>query len=189
MLTILVASSSAIARHVTAGATRQVALREMQEIRQAVLRFQEDTGFRPNEGPFDLGARSPSGWAWPEIPAIARADLGQLLENPLAGTSHTLAEWNADTGRGWHGPYLARNAFSRFPTGVSIYRSDGRQDSSQTVVGIADAFSKAVERQDAVACPYLLLDVHDAATARVLCFGPNRRFDGGQADDLVLFIR
>lgn len=86
---------------------------EMLEIKKAILRFRQDTGFLPKQGPFDLAP--PDGTGAVPLPAQGEAwfrspaNLVQLYENPFPTTStHPLKAWNPDTGRGWRGPYLTR---------------------------------------------------------------------------------
>lgn len=100
-------------------------LHEMTAIREALLRFHADTGYFPGEGPFDLDTR-PGGF----VPLGARppqwhdcaANVWQLAQNPLEGTSHPLRVWDPDRRRGWHGPYLAMSCEGR----VALPFVDGR---------------------------------------------------------------
>jgi type II secretory pathway pseudopilin PulG len=182
------------------GAARSVALHEMQQIREAVLQFRRDTGYFPKQGPFApwyRGGHVPfdsRGKDWLEHPA----NLVQLFENPLAGTQHPLAAWNPDTGRGWRGPYLNNRVDvlveSARPSSRTRVSAHGR--SLLRVPAVVDSFSpqhrKAGSGPDARSGsidggdhPYLLLDLDQAAAARVVCTGPNGRYDRG-GDDLVL---
>lgn len=118
-------------------ASVMVAQSEMTEIKQAILRFKQDTGYFPKTGPFDLAAR---GGEVIEVPVYVAAgeevawfdspaNFWQLYENPLPaedlnrngvldtgedinGNSilddYYLAHWDPNTRRGWHGPYLSR---------------------------------------------------------------------------------
>lgn len=106
-------------------ANRDIRRHEMSAVREALLRFHADTGFFPGEGPFDLDTR-PGGF----VPAGAQpaqwhdhaANLRQLVENPLAATSHPLRVWDPDRRRGWHGPYLETSCEGR----VALPFVDGR---------------------------------------------------------------
>lgn len=102
---------------------------EMQEIAKAIRQFKQDTGYYPGEGPFALSSVAANaatdcpglpagdggidrdslpagaGVNWFESPANFR----QLYLQPEICDNHPhvgLMDWNADTGRGWRGPYL-----------------------------------------------------------------------------------
>ena len=107
---------------------------EMQEIAKAIRQFKADTGYYPGEGPFGYGDGSgvaqvtdnelkelasngfdyladSAGWdassreAWFKSPA----NFYQLVSGPLLPKSHQLYKWDAESGRGWRGPYLTNN--------------------------------------------------------------------------------
>lgn len=93
---------------------------EMMELAKAMDQFRQDTGYYPKQGPFDLDTATPPG-AVPidSLPSYAGtnnaerqrwfyspANLEQLWVNPLYGTEHRLETWDANSGRGWRGPYL-----------------------------------------------------------------------------------
>lgn len=195
MVVILATMASTIRNRASEKASYCLAWHEMQQIRQAVLQFREDTGYFPRQGPFaSLASQAPA--AWDSVPELLRhADVDQLVENPLEGTSHPLADWNADTARGWRGPYLSRNGLS--PLRVAPPRRDMTSSAAPwTAVGVPDAFSKtgpptdlATTQAGAERRYYLLVDLEDPHTARVVCLGPNGRWDHGRPDDLVLYIR
>lgn len=115
------------------GAEDDIARAEMQRLADALKRFKADTGFYPGQGPFSLSAPGttetangsgfdcapPGGilrsWAAPNNDAdrdvwfASPANLAVLFEPPALCANHPLAylsRWNADTRRGWHGPYL-----------------------------------------------------------------------------------
>ncbi len=87
---------------------------EMAEIRNALLQFRRDSGSRdfPRQGVYDCttipsanfppeaGATSAEQIAWCQSPA----NFWMLFEDPLGNG------WNADTKRGWNGPYLQRKS-------------------------------------------------------------------------------
>ena len=82
----VVVSLSGVETH----AATELTVRELAELKQAVLRFREDTGFLPKQGPFALEPAGqvpePSaGVAWFASPA----NLSQLIENPLRTRSKT----------------------------------------------------------------------------------------------------
>ena len=99
----------------------------MAEIRKALLQFRKDSGTRsfPGQGsydctdaangnpadinpnidaqlPIDAGLTDAVKIAWCQHPA----NLWMLFEDPFGRTP--LEHWNADTKRGWNGPYLQR---------------------------------------------------------------------------------
>jgi prepilin-type N-terminal cleavage/methylation domain-containing protein len=115
-------------------ARSDVARRQLEEVRQAVLRFRQDTGSLPRRGPFNLapgidassgGSRDLDRGAVTQgqlaalFPALAASptdtlirwfdapgNLSQLYTCPLPA-GHPLATWDPERRRGWHGPYLA----------------------------------------------------------------------------------
>jgi prepilin-type N-terminal cleavage/methylation domain-containing protein len=109
-------------------ALAQIARHEMQQLKQALLQFRQDTGYFPRQGPFALepgtgcsgvsgatgGVRQtslPSSYgsqSWFE----SSANFWQLYEQPVLCSEHPLghlAQWNIDTARGWRGPYISRS--------------------------------------------------------------------------------
>ena len=110
----------------------KVAQSEMLEIKKALLKFKQDTGYLPKTGPFSLATEGgsiplnrlpstvPVGQeaAWFNSPAnfwvlYGRDEVSVCTgfsnpQSPLCGTGHALETWNPDTGRGWRGPYLTR---------------------------------------------------------------------------------
>ena len=122
----LVLSLEGTEEQAAAGVSRH----ELGQLRQAVLRFYQDTGWLPGQGPFALVGEHPLGQLdpnnpqhWPDHLASASpaqraawarhpANWWQLLQNPLVDRSgaliHPLGRWNPATRRGWRGPYLSR---------------------------------------------------------------------------------
>lgn len=116
------------------GADDDIARAEMQRLADGLKRFKADTGYYPGQGPFYLSAAgttettvssiridcTPLGgvlrsWAAPDFDAdkdawfASPANLAMLFESPALCGNHPLGylnHWNADTRRGWHGPYL-----------------------------------------------------------------------------------
>lgn len=185
----------------------QIGQIEIGEIREALIQFKRDMGYLPTQGPLALTddggavAAPVEGEDWFYNPA----NFAPLFENPFAGSSHALASWNPDTKRGWRGPYLSSSAEKFVTIGDSI-QADGSGspalgDLLDKVMGVADPFlglpvgnylswkscegGNPIERQG---CPYLLLDAGDAQNARILSFGPNRTYEGGGGDDIVLYL-
>lgn len=112
----------------------EVARAEMQRLADALRRFKADTGFYPGQGPFALAESgttesgsagsiscNPLGgvlrsWAAPDLDInkdawfASPANLALLFDAPALCANHPLAflnRWNAETRRGWHGPYLS----------------------------------------------------------------------------------
>ncbi len=102
-------------------ANDQLVRTEMQEIAQAIRQFRQDTGYYPKTGPFGMDDDGLSGVIdYADLPAYAGADDAEkkvwfyspanfwlLLtsDSPLPG-GHPLETWDAESGRGWRGPYL-----------------------------------------------------------------------------------
>lgn len=196
-------------------ATSNIALHELSQVREALLRFQHDTGFLPKCGPFalhptDAVGSDPLGRVRLDLPdsklpaevrALSVADriawfvagenLWQLYECSLPD-SDPLAL--ASTGRrGWRGPYLSQNSEARYGlTGLP------------PAPAVADAFSRATtvdwfswssstEKVESLAQsrPIVLLEPASQQFARVVSFGPDGLYDpvgDPTPDDLVLFL-
>jgi prepilin-type N-terminal cleavage/methylation domain-containing protein len=115
------------------GAEDDIGRAEMLRLADALKRFKADTGFYPGQGPFVLAIYgtttsangsgfdcSPVGgilrsWAAPDDDVnkdawfASPANLALLFEAPALCANHPLAHlnhWNADSQRGWRGPYL-----------------------------------------------------------------------------------
>jgi prepilin-type N-terminal cleavage/methylation domain-containing protein len=136
----------------------QLVFTEMQEIAAAIRQFKQDTGYYPKTGPFDLGTTATTEvtdaeisalGTWTGTTAAARsnwfkspANFYQILTAPLLSNHVSgLETWNAETGRGWRGPYLTgvKDGFVDVIAGL-----DPTDTSSTTgaidVVGVADPF-------------------------------------------------
>lgn len=161
--------------HVNDDVNVKLAHAEMQEIAAAIKRFKQDTGYYPKEGPFGLADDATGGviqyghlpfWAgnsddstnstdsekerWFKSPA----NFYQLTstESPLADAGHMLATWNAESGRGWRGPYLQGFRDGYVDISDSINGTDDDEwnndpteiaaadDGIPDVLGIADPF-------------------------------------------------
>ena len=185
----------------------QIGLVEMSEIREAIVQFKRDTGYLPKQGPFDLttngGAVPPpvEGEDWFNSPA----NFSQLFQNPLANTGHSLASWNPDTKRGWRGPYLTTSGEGRVDVGSNL-NLDGSGDPQagsllNDVFGIADPFYSSPKGSYFVWAtnptappysrfgrPYFVFDLHDPQKARIVGMGPNRQYDQGAQDDIIVYL-
>jgi len=143
----------------------QLVYSEMQEIAAAIRQFKQDTGYYPKTGPFALGTLAETttkvtdadlsdvrydGTLYSGLSSTTRsnwfnspANLYQLLYGPLLSDHVSgLESWNAETGRGWRGPYLTgiRDGF------VDVVAGDNPLDTSVTtrvpdVAAIADPFT------------------------------------------------
>lgn len=126
----------------------QIAQAELQRLADALQRFHADTGYYPGQGPFVLAAAgtgtsasgsglhcTPVGGVlrnWATAPATdaerddwfrSPANMALLFEAPPLCANHPLAHlnhWNADTRRGWNGPYLALSARAWVDHGVDF---------------------------------------------------------------------
>jgi type II secretory pathway pseudopilin PulG len=129
-----------------AQSTANIAVHELSQVRQAVLRFREDTGFLPKQGLFDLESRGGRvrtvDFPGPETHTDhvqwfdAPENLWQLFECPLA-TTDPMAQPAAGR-RGWRGPYLTRNAEARFRAFASTV---------PPVPAVADPFVHQIEAE------------------------------------------
>ena len=102
---------------------------DLRRVADALRRFRSDTGYYPGQGPFFLSASARSeadcsatdgilrDWAAPNTDSArdawfaSPANLALLFDAPSLCSKHPLAflkTWNAQSGRGWHGPYLDR---------------------------------------------------------------------------------
>ncbi|MCG3117786.1 MAG: type II secretion system GspH family protein [Candidatus Manganitrophus sp. SA1] len=184
---------------------------EMQEIKKSVLRFRQDTGFLPKQGPFDLAP--PNGGGVVPLPSEgvdwfrSSANFDQLYRNPLTGTGHPLESWNPNTARGWRGPYLTVHGEGLVDVGNNLGTDGTGSPVAGTVVanvrGVADPFiaspagaylvwrsSTAAASHDRWGRPYFLFALNNLNQARIVGMGPNRAYDGGTStsDDLVLYL-
>lgn len=185
----------------------QIGLVEMSEIREAIVQFKRDTGYLPKQGPFALttnggAVATPSeGETWFYSPA----NFSQLFQNPLANTGHSLASWNPDTKRGWRGPYLTTSGEGRVDVGDDLNLNGSGSPKTgnmlNDVFGIADPFYSSPEGNFFVWAatptappysrfgrPYFAFDLHDTTKARIVCMGPNRKYDQGENDDRVVYL-
>lgn len=208
-------------RGVGAHADERLVLTEMQEIAKALRQFKQDTGYYPREGVFQLTAQggevrtaslpthSGTDYQWFYSPA----NLYQLLAttSPLTGSGHQLTTWNAETGRGWRGPYLSGFSDGRVTIGIGLNPTN--PDNADTVsgdpttgatevdvVGIADPFEhgtvngkfvwSSVPAGDRWGRPYLFMQVTDSLDPhwQLLSMGPDGEYDRGGDDDIVLPI-
>ncbi len=98
---------------VSATAQDRLSRSDLVHLRAALLRFHDDTGWLPRQGPFALSAdggevaEPAEGADWFRCPA----NLVQLLEEPRDAAGDPVFPWNPDSRRGWRGPYLQREAF------------------------------------------------------------------------------
>lgn len=220
----------------------KIAKSEILEIKKALLKFKQDTGYLPKQGPFELAPPNqcnpsnlngvipvpPQGKDW----FCSPANFLELYENPLAATTHPLKDWNPDTGRGWRGPYLTRQGEGLVDIGNGV-KADGTGNPLNgdpllpllllEVRGVADPF---VAKQEACSLtnasdpdpsdpdrcfewrtsprptppppddgkphdrwgrPYFIFDL-DNNNARISGMGPNKTYDNGTGDDIVLYI-
>lgn len=105
---------------------------EMQRIASAIYRFKEDTGYFPEEGIFNDEGDD--------------ANLTWLFSSPENSGTEILP-WNANSGRGWHGPYLDVGSQERLST------TDCDLDSvsaSDTFVGLSDTFDRITSDSPAI---------------------------------------
>jgi prepilin-type N-terminal cleavage/methylation domain-containing protein len=192
----------------------QLVRSEMQQIAAAIRQFRQDTGYYPKTGPFALGgvvqpSNAPAGPAALALWFYSPANFYQLFENPLPA-ANPLASWDAETGRGWRGPYLQGFAegFVDIRSGINNGTPAGYSagdplggSNIPDVEGIADPFEHrpviesgdtlldwsagpgGVERQ-VWGRPYLLFDLD--SKPRLISMGPDGVY--GNGDDIELRI-
>lgn len=122
---------------------------EMAEIRKALLQFRRDSGSHdfPGQGIYDCTGDATQ-IAWCQSPA----NFWMLFDDPIG------VDWNDDTKRGWHGPYL-RNQF----TVVNYEAVTGLQ-------GVVDPYNN----------PYLMLGLgveDEDDEPRLVSMGANGEYD------------
>lgn len=189
-------------------AEERLVLQEMRRVAEAIGQFRSDTNFYPKQGPFST-ASVPTGTG----PLGSPANMIQLFRSPEDTGGDDIMPWNADTGRGWRGPYLGDFGEGTVTVGTNFVSSDqGPFDGTATrVSAVADPFEAApqgtyfawqepisgrdVEQRGA---PYLLfLDAAAGTTGTpgnitgcvrpcLLSLGPNGDYEAGGGDDLVL---
>nr|WP_321465087.1 prepilin-type N-terminal cleavage/methylation domain-containing protein [uncultured Desulfobulbus sp.] len=197
-------------------ADERLAYSEMQQIASALRQFKADTGYFPREGVFRLTA---DGGEVTTVPShddgsddewfYSPANLYQLLAttSPLPAT-HPLATWNAETGRGWRGPYLSGFADGEVnigddlnPTDPDLADNDSGDPTAGTmvdVVGIADPFDHKpigsifqwsnIPSGDAWGRPYLFLQTAASPNRwQLVSMGPDGAYNTG--DDIVLPVQ
>jgi prepilin-type N-terminal cleavage/methylation domain-containing protein len=211
----------------------QMVYSEMQQIAAAIRQFRQDTGYYPKTGPFNLdtatgGAvtdailaadflHSGSSAAERQNWFYSPANFYQLYTrtSPLHGTGHQLGRqlenWDAETGRGWRGPYLTGFVEGYLDIGDGINSASPAGNSSgdplggtniTDVEGIADPFehrpvASLLVWRDASSTatppgvnravwgrPYLLFGLD--SKPRLICMGPDGRY--GTTDDIELLI-
>jgi prepilin-type N-terminal cleavage/methylation domain-containing protein len=186
---------------------------EMLEIKKALIRFKQDTGFLPRQGPFDLAPPNGSGVVplpvegenWFKSPA----NFSQIYENPLASTTHFLRAWNPDTSRGWRGPYLTQHGEGLVDLGNGLNADGTGSPIAGTTLllnirGVADPFVMQPEPCPPLGnCfvwrtiasspahfrwgrPYFLFNLNDPLQARIVGMGADGTY--GTTDDLSLFL-
>ena len=165
------------------GATSTVNQTEMLELKQAVLSFQQNTGWLPKQGPFALTTDPVPGFIdpanalhWPAAaPASSAArqawfhspaNFYQLYENPLQNMAHPLNAWNPATKRGWKGPYLSRDGEGL----VDISQNLGSNGTGNPAVGSS---GDVLANLYGVADPYQLAPIGSFNTWRSSLLSPN----------------
>jgi prepilin-type N-terminal cleavage/methylation domain-containing protein len=162
---------------------------EMAELRKALLQFRRDSGSNdfPGQGIYectDAANDNPAGvnpdMVFPEEAGITDAKKIAWCQSPanfwmLFAQPGSGFDWNFDTHRGWHGPYLQRKS------GLVAYLTAGE------VWGIADPYQS----------PFTLVDLDDDDKARIVSIGPDNTYDGeganpcdppDRSDDTVLCL-
>jgi len=119
---------------------------EMKRIASAIYRFKEDTGYFPEKGIFSENGDNEN-FDW-------------MFSSPVDGSNNEILPWNANVGRGWHGPYLTLESQSKFATttdnncfiDTDTFSTAIGNGSQETVPGIADPFERKMTYSDGDAC-------------------------------------
>lgn len=184
----------------------KIAKSEMLEIKKALLKFKQDTGYLPKQGPFALLTDTPPGLVpvpsqgstWFHSPA----NFAQMYEEPVDSLGSPIRPWNPDTARGWRGPYLTRQGEGLVDIGDGL-NTDGTGSPTTIITallaevrGVADPFvakpegsffvwrtSPGSTPHDRWGRPYFLFDL-DNNNARIVGMGPNGEFEGNNPLDL-----
>ncbi len=147
---------------------------DLDQLRQAILRFYQDTGWLPGQGPFALVGDHPLGQLdpnnplhWPSWLASATAaqraawarhpgNWWQLVYNPLVDRNgqliHPLGRWNPATRRGWRGPYLSLRGGGLVDLSRQLDRSGAGDPAAGTT---ADVVPRCVAPGDPFSAPPL----------------------------------
>jgi hypothetical protein len=163
---------------VVEGAESTVTRTEALTLKQALVQFEEDTGYLPWQGPFALVGQSAEA-AVPqahlpstvlaeltsaEIEAWSRdeSNLWPLIQNPFLDDSalptHPLGSYDPVARRGWNGPYLANDSVGLEPFGAG---------GVSVLPVVLDPYGR----------PFRLLDAGLRETARVASSGTDTTFD------------
>jgi len=108
VLAVVAGNSAMLALNARDVAADDLTCVRLAEVRNAIVRFRQDTGHLPKSGPFALTedggsvATPAEGEAWFRSPA----NLEQLFAQPLDSDGRAILAWNVDERRGWRGPYL-----------------------------------------------------------------------------------
>ncbi len=188
---------------------------EMAELRKALLQFRRDSGSNhfPNQGAYVCEDPDNPGQINPALVAIksggslysisgssdaerlawcqSAANFWMLFHDPYDRPVNS--QWDPDTKRGWHGPYLTRSGPSYVDVGTIIEGTLGSESTGtliQAVRGIADGFSASpvgtylAWRVSPLATagpsngrPYLMFDL-DNGDARIVSLGEDGDYDG-----------
>lgn len=109
-------------------AARAVADRQAAAVREALLRFRNDLGFYPGDGPLAPGQLDLSsiGGA-PRSPAWAAHPMNfwMLFEKPVDRDNPRRWDWNPQNARGWRGPYLQLSDSARLDLDPALREMPG----------------------------------------------------------------
>ncbi len=186
----------------------KIAKSEMLEIKKALLKFKQDTGYLPKQGPFALGIDCSSPTNPTEEKFCSPANFEQLYASPdipATNPQEYLENWNPDTARGWRGPYLTRQGEGLVDIGNGL-GTDGSGSLTtgallSEVRGVADPFvakpegsffvwrtSPGSTPHDRWGRPFFLFDLNDNNNSRIVGMGPNRTYNNETDDDIILYI-
>lgn len=192
-------------------AASQLSLQRLERLRQALLRFHQDTGWFPGSGPFGLAeagpagqvATPPAGSAW----FLSPANLEQLYRQPQRLDGSPVLPFNPDSRRGWHGPYLEPGLEWRVNLGSALAADgSGSPLSGELLVGVpclTDAWEHRPVAGTTLAVSLAhgssgslhsgrpLLLFRQADSLWLVSCGPDGRYGSpaADADNLVLLVR
>jgi len=185
VMAITAGSAAIIAVDTRDAAADDVSVARLAELRNAVIRFRQDTGHLPKSGPFALvddGGRVATpiaGESW----FLSPANLAQLFEQPRDAAGRAILPWDVDAHRGWRGPYMR-------PGPVLVEIGDGIADDGTGDPADGNTLSSVPALRDAHASagpPVLLIGLESGMPVLISC-GANGVYEHGVGDDRVLPI-
>lgn len=197
-------------------ADAQIARSEIAELRKALLRFRQDTGYFPGQGPFSLevdgglvpNSTVPTTWFkspanfWQLYQAPCKVVIDPLDAGEICADANKIMPWNINTARGWRGPYLKRAGEGYVDIGDGLSQDGSGNPLTGTLLenvpAVADsfdahptglAFQWHIQPDDARYGRHgrpYLVFDLGNATARIVSMGPDGQYAGNNTGDVCL---